>query len=203
MIKFVYFDVGGVVVKDFSKTNKWEDFMVSIGVDRQDFDRFDTYWESLEVSVMDDMQSIVPEINKEFGLKLSSDHDLLSEFTSRFEKNESIWPIISKIKEDYKIGLLTDQYPGMLDALYQRGVMPDIEFDVVIDSSIEKLRKPQKEIYELAEKRSNCSGYEILFIDNSESKLIVPRDMGWKVLLYDPSNIKDSNKMLLRKVSEK
>ena len=198
MIKFVYFDVGGVVIKDFSKTNKWEDFMVSIGVDKKDFDRFDEYWEDLEVSVIDDMKSIVPNINNEFGLKLSPEYDLLSEFTSRFEKNESIWPIISKIKKMHKIGLLTDQYPGMLEDIYKRGLMPDTEFDIVIDSSVEKIQKPQREIYELAEKRSGYSGSEILFIDNSQSKLIVPQTMGWNVLLYDPANIEKSNNGLLK-----
>lgn len=197
MIKFIYFDVGGVVIKDFSKTNKWEEFMASIGVRENDFERFDEFWEALRVSIIDDMKPLIPLINKEFKTQLSPKHDLLSEFTSRFEKNESIWPIISEAKENYKIGLLTDQYPDMLDDLYKRGLMPDIEFDVVIDSSVEKIQKPQKEIYMLAEKKSNYSGKQILFVDNSKSKLVVPEKMDWNVVLYDPSDTDKSNRELL------
>jgi hypothetical protein len=32
MIKFIYFDVGGVVIKDFSENNKWEDLKRELGI---------------------------------------------------------------------------------------------------------------------------------------------------------------------------
>lgn len=32
MIKFVYFDIGGVVVKDFSGNNKWNEMKKFMGV---------------------------------------------------------------------------------------------------------------------------------------------------------------------------
>ena len=98
MIKFVYFDVGGVVIKDFSKTNKWDDFMKGIGVKKSDYERFDKFWEELEVSGMDEMESIVPLINENFNLSLPLNYNLLLDFVRRFEKNESIWPVIDKAK---------------------------------------------------------------------------------------------------------
>lgn len=41
MIRFVYFDVGGVVIRDFSGTNRWEEFMKTIGVKTSDYEKFD------------------------------------------------------------------------------------------------------------------------------------------------------------------
>jgi|TARA_Y100000310_G_C20153683_1_gene565933 hypothetical protein len=32
MNRFIYFDVGGVVIRDFSGTNKWEELRRSIGI---------------------------------------------------------------------------------------------------------------------------------------------------------------------------
>lgn len=31
-IKFIYFDVGGVVILDYSKTNKWNEMLTDLGI---------------------------------------------------------------------------------------------------------------------------------------------------------------------------
>jgi hypothetical protein len=38
MTKFVYFDVGGVLIKDFSKTNKWEELKKAKNITDPGFD---------------------------------------------------------------------------------------------------------------------------------------------------------------------
>lgn len=154
--------------------------------------------EDLNVSVADNMNFIIPLINKEFNLSLPKDYDLLSEFTKRFERNEGIWPVIKKAKEKYKIGLLTDQYPEMLEDIYKKSLMPDVEFDVIVDSSKEKIKKPCFEIYKLAEEKSGFSGSEILFIDNSKKNLLEPQKLGWQTLFYDLLKIDDSNSEIIR-----
>ena len=35
MIKFIYFDVGGVLVRDFSKSNKWQELVNEIGISKK------------------------------------------------------------------------------------------------------------------------------------------------------------------------
>lgn len=197
-IKFIYFDVGGVVVKDFSKTLKWEDFMSALNVKENDYERFDEYWEGLNVSVRDDMSSIVPLINKEFGLDLPKNHDLLVEFVNRFEKNKSIWPAIIKAKNKYKIGLLTNMYPRMLSSLERNGLMPDIQWDVVIDSSIEHLQKPDKEFFDVAQMRAGFPPENIFFVENSKGHIEAAKKLGWKTFYYDSSEYEQSSYQLLK-----
>ena len=97
------------------------------------------------------------------------------------------------IKFIYFIGLLTNMYPKLLRAINKRGLMPDIKWDVIIDSSIEGLRKPQTEIFELARDKAGVNNDETLFVDNTERNVEAAKRMGWQTYLYDPSNVSKSN----------
>ena len=61
-IKFIYFDVGGVVIKDFSGTNKWEELKVELGIPQdksQEFeDIYDLYQD--EINTTREIDSLIP-----------------------------------------------------------------------------------------------------------------------------------------------
>ena len=73
----------------------------------------------------------------------------------------------------------------MLDLIEKRGLMPDVEWDVIIDSSVEKLLKPQKKIYEFAQKKAGVGASEIMFVENSKSHVEVAKELGWQTFYYD------------------
>ena len=198
MIKFVYFDVGGVVIRDFSGTNKWEELKTGMGVQSEQAETFNAIFDKYEpeVCIGRDVETIVPMLKEKLGLKLPENYSFIEDFVNRFEKNELIWPIIHKLKDKYKIGLLTNMYPNMLDAIYKAGLMPNVEWDVVIDSSIEKVRKPQTEIFQLAQDKSGFKGDEIFFIDNGSKHVDAAKNFGWQGFVYDPVNTEKSNKDL-------
>ncbi len=128
MISFVYFDVGGTVIKDFSGTDKLEH----------------------EPEISCGRYPIEP--------------SLVSEFVNRFEKNESIWPVINELKKHCRVGLLTNMYPGMLALIKQKGLLPRIDWEIIVDSSEVGFCKPNKEIYEIARQKTGVPAEEILFI---------------------------------------
>lgn len=198
MVKFVYFDVGGVVIKDFSGTNKWHELKRDIGIlpgQEKDFDEvFDTY--EPEVCVGRDVETLLPLLHERLGLHLPEDYSFLADFVNRFERNESIWPIIENTRSKYRIGLLTNMYPSMLDRIKQKGLLPEVAWDVIIDSSIEKVRKPQTEIFQLAQERAGFVGAEILFVENSTMHVEAAKAFGWQAMLYDPTDIAGSNRRL-------
>lgn len=198
MIKFVYFDVGGVVIKDFSGTNKWEELKTGMGIKPEQAEAFNEIFDKYEpeVCIGRDVETLVPMLKEKLGLELSDDYSFLHDFVDRFEKNESIWPIIEKLKGKYNLGLLTNMYPNMLDAIYKAGLMPNVAWNVVIDSSIEKVRKPQTEIFQLAQDKSGFRGEEILFIDNGAKHVDAAKKFGWQGFVYDPTNTEKSNKDL-------
>lgn len=198
MIKFVYFDVGGVVIRDFSGTNKWEELKTGMGIKPEQAEAFSEIFDKYEpeVCIGLDVETLVPILQDKLGLQLPKGYSILQDFVSRFEKNESIWPVIERLKGKYKIGLLTNMYPNMLDAIYKAGLMPNDTWDVIIDSSIEKVRKPQPAIFQIAQDKSEFKGEDILFIDNGAKHVDAAKQFGWQGFIYDPTNTEKSNKDL-------
>lgn len=201
MLKFIYFDVGGVVIKDFSGTNKWEELKVELGIPKdkdQEFEDIYDFYED-EINTIREIDSLIPIYKEKFGITLPDNYSFLVDgFVKRFEKNSDIWPIIEMAKSKYKIGLLTNMYPNMLSEIKKADLLPNIEFDQIIDSSVEKVQKPYKEIYELAEKRCGFKGNEILFIDNSQKHLDAAKQSGWQTFLYDSSSPENASEDLLK-----
>lgn len=198
--KFIYFDVGGVVIKDFSGTSKWEELKLELGIPSEKSQEFEDIYDLYqdEINTTREIDSLIPIYKEKFGITLPDNYSFLIDgFVKRFEKNLDIWPVIEFAKSKYKIGLLTNMYPNMLSEIKRAHLIPNIEFDQIIDSSIEKVQKPYKEIYELAEKRSDFKSNEILFIDNSQKHLDSAKQLGWQTFLYDPTDAKKSSEELM------
>jgi len=201
MIKFVYFDVGGVVELDFSGTNKWEELKKEIGVTPELRDEYDKLWSEIEKRLCVDLDADVffEQIKKHFHLNTPSDYSFLQNgFVNRFETNSSIWPVIQEICQKCPVGLLTNMYINMFPAIQKRGLLPPVVWRQIIDSSVVKLRKPDLAIYELAQKRARVPNSEILFVDNQLKNLTPAASLGWQTFLYDPANSKNSNQKLLK-----
>ena len=200
-VKFVYFDLGGVAILDFSGTNKWFELRKELGIGTEKEKQFREFWEKYETELSigkKDTEKLLVLMRKQFNIKVQDNYSLLVDgFISRFEANKSIWSVIDEIHKKCKIGLLTNAYPGMLNALDDKGILPNIEWDVVIDSSIVGLRKPDYKIYETAQKKTGLTGKEILFIDNSSENIEAAKDLnGWKTFLYNSSKTKESSHKL-------
>jgi FMN phosphatase YigB (HAD superfamily) len=202
MIRFVYFDVGGVVIRDFSGTSKWQEMKKDLGITSKQGKDFDQFFEKYEkeVCVGRDVETLVPMMEEKFGLKFSNGYSFLRDFVDRYERNEPIWPIVKKAKVEYKIGLLTNMYPGMLGSIKKRGLMPKVEWDAEIDSSLAGFKKPDERICRLAQKKAGVEGEEILFVENSKRHLKVPRKLGWQTFWYDSSKIEVSNLRLAKRL---
>jgi FMN phosphatase YigB (HAD superfamily) len=201
-IKFIYFDVGGVAILDFSKTNKWHEMTQTLGVDESNRKRFDDIFNEFEPEICVGKKSLdefVKVVKTELGMILPADYSMLKDFVDRFEANVSLHPILNKLSECYQLGLLTNMYPDMLDRIKERSILPQIEWNAVIDSSIEGVMKPQEEIYKLAEDKSGFKGGKILFVENSAMHVEAAKKRGWQTVLYDPSDISGSN-MRLKKL---
>jgi hypothetical protein len=70
MISFVYFDLGGVVIQDFSGTNKWEELRSAIGITSKNRAAFDAVWARHKdrLGIDYDVDSCIPEIENECGI---------------------------------------------------------------------------------------------------------------------------------------
>ena len=151
-----------------------------------------------KICVGEDINIFIQEARQKLGLSFQSNYDMTSDFVNRFEVNKPISKLIRKLKKDFMLGLLTNQSPGMLSMIIEKGLMPKVDWDVIIDSSLEKIRKPDPEIYLLAENKVKADPKSILFVDNKQSLLEPARKRGWQVFEYDPSNPEISTTRLQR-----
>lgn len=189
MISFIYFDVGGVALRDFSGNANWQRLKKELGVTAANNAAFEQLWArySPRLCLDRNVETLLPVLAKELSLTFPKDYSLLAGFVNRFEPNPIIWPVIKKVKQKIRVGLLTNMYPGMLAAINERDLLPDVAWDVVIDSSVEQLQKPDKKLFALAQKKAGVPAGEILFIDNSADHVRAAATCGWQTFLYDAS----------------
>lgn len=199
-ISFIYLDVGGVAIKDFSDTPKWDKMIseaLGIPLDlRNDFDQiFDEYEDDICQGKIE-VDAIQPYLRERFGALIPDHFSMLDYMLDHFEKNDDMWKVIKKIDSSIPIGLLTDQYLGMFKGICDRGLLPKQDFATVVDSSVVGYRKPMIEIYQIAQDRANVPANEILFIDNRQKNLDPANKLGWQTYLYDSSDYVQANKDL-------
>lgn len=100
--------------------------------------------------------------------------------------------VIKWAAERYKIGLLTNTAPEMVDAMRRSGQIPDLQYDAIIDSSEVGSIKPEAKMYEIAAKRAGCSPEEIMLIDDSRVNLMAAERLNWHVMWFDDAQPKAS-----------
>lgn len=201
-IKFIYFDVGGVLMLDYSKTNKWNEMISDLGIEANRREAFGKMFKDYTYDICTSRKSLddfLVEAKKQLGIKIPKGYKMLEDFVNRFEPNPSLAEIVTKLK-GYRLGLLTDQYKGMLDMVMERGLIPRVNWEVIIDSSMVGLKKPQVEIYQLAEELAEVKQENILFVENRTPQIKGAEKRRWQTLLYDPADVKASNKALKDKL---
>src|ERR1019366_7101929 len=181
-IRFVYFDINGCLVR-FSQpafTRLAEESGASADVIETAFWHYNDLVCRGELS-MDDF-------NKAFALDMHLESiNWIDYYLDAIEPIPIMDDITRWAKDHYYIGLLTNIMPGFVDALRQRKLLPDVDYDTIVDSSVVKAIKPEPEIYKIATEQAHCPANEILLIDDSRANLIAAEKHGWKVLWFDDS----------------
>jgi putative hydrolase of the HAD superfamily len=192
-IKAVIFDIGGVLqIGARQKLNSEK--MHSSGVHEHIAKKLgisiDQYFDAID-SVY--AKSIEGSVNKSFVLKVLScnlnypakklEKMYYKYYKKIFKKNEKFFSIAKQLKKQgYKIGILSDQWHLSKEVFARK---KDLKlFDDVILSCDVGMRKPQKEIYELALNNLNVSPEETIFIDNQIWNIIPANKLGIRTILY-------------------
>jgi len=90
----------------------------------------------------------------------------------------------------------------MFDKIIKRKLLPPVNWNVVIDSSVVGYQKPDRQIFEIAEQKANAKKSEILFVENSPEHISEASEFGWQTFLYDPVHAQDSSQKLLKIFSD-
>lgn len=200
-IKFIYFDAGQVLIDYMVGWNKVVGEIVrknnlsmqSIN-DEHNKSFYDIYSGKIEYN---DIFKKVLKINH-----IDMDMDLLWEISRNYEPISETHDLVDELRGVYKLGILSNASNNMIDYSVKHGAIPNIDWDVIADSSKLGVIKPEKEIFIQATKMSNTDSENILFIDDMKENIEAAKECGWNTIWFDFSKPKKSVKEIKKTLYE-
>lgn len=179
-VRFVYFDINGCLVRFYHRA-----FTRLAEVSGAPADVIETtFWHYNDEACRGDMT--LDEFNRAFAKKLGLEHiDWLEYYLDAVDPIIPMHEVVRWVSQNYHVGLLTNIMPGFVDALRQRGLIPDVHYDVIVDSSVVNAIKPEAKMYEIATAKAGCKPSEILLVDDARTNLMAAEKHGWHVLWFD------------------
>lgn len=179
-VTFVYFDVNDTLVRFFHKA--FTDIGELCG---QPPDMIETiYWRGHEA--ISKGKITMEEFNVQFARDLGLDSiDWRQYYLANVEAMPGVTDFTRWAAENYRIGLLSNNMPGLIEAMLQNGTLPGVRYDEIVDSSKVGLLKPDQKIFEKAQQMAGVEAKEILLIDNDRPNLIAADQAGWQVAWFD------------------
>ena len=186
-VKFIFCDVNGVMVRFYHHA------FVSLADETGcQLDKVESiFWHYNEPVNRGKMT--IDEFNKAMAIHLGvKSVDWRGHYMKAIQPIREMQELLKELSKSYKIGLLTNIMPKFLDEMFEKGILPKLDFACVIDSSLVGAVKPEDEMYKEAEKQSGCKGQGIFFIDDSRSNLTAAEELGWRVFWFDDYDIEES-----------
>jgi putative hydrolase of the HAD superfamily len=193
-VSFVYFDINGCLVRFFHRA-----FTRLAEVSGAPADIIETtFWHYNDDVCRGDMT--MAEFNAAFANALGVEKvDWEQYYLEAIEPIEEMHDVVRWAAESYRVGLLTNIMPRFVDIMMKQGILPNVRYDVIIDSSVVGAIKPEAKIYEIATQKAGVAPGEILLVDDARTNLMAAEKHGWHVLWFDDyrpvesiSRIKDS-----------
>ncbi len=179
-IEFVYFDVHGCVVRFFQGA-----FAAAAKGTGSSSDVIETiFWHYNDAVCRGEMS--LAELDRAFATQL---HQPRFDWTKYHLEAISAIPetadLLVWVSQYYRMGLLTNIMPGYIQIMRERGLLPKVPYDAIIDSSEVGAIKPEPRIYELAAEKVRVKPGAILLVDDSRANLMAAERLGWRVLWFD------------------
>jgi FMN phosphatase YigB (HAD superfamily) len=179
-VRFVYFDVNGCLVRFFHKA--FTKIASDTGADAETIET--AFWHYNDSVCRGEIS--VKEFNAKLAKKIGvAKLDWESYYLSSVEAIPEMQDLVKWAVNYYHVGLMSNIMPGFIDALKKRGLIPDVSYTAIIDSSEVGAVKPEAKVYEIAQAKSGVGPEEILLIDDSRSNLMAADQLGWHVLWFD------------------
>lgn len=190
-IKFVYFDVNGVLVRFFH--HAFSQLAQDTGASATSIES--TFWHYNDAVCRGEMS--VTEFNRALAKHIGKHEvDWLHYYMDAVTPITEIQDMLKQVSKSLKVGLLTNIMPGFIKAMTTSGLIPNIDYAAVIDSSTYGAIKPEAKLYEIAQQEAGVKPEEILLIDDSRTNLMSAERMGWKVLWFDDYTVDESVKRI-------
>lgn len=186
MIKAIIFDCFGVLTAD-----TWHEFTVSLPQDQAEEARsLNRAYDSGHIS----LQEFLKGVEDVTGRKPQLVEEMLDHETS---KNVALLKYIASLKENYKIGLLSNIGTNWIRESFLTKEEQALFNNIVLSYEV-GMTKPDPQIFELACRRLGVEPEETIMIDDIERNCMAASELGMKSVLYkDLSSLKPQLESLL------
>ncbi len=186
-VSFVYLDVNGTIVRFPHKA------FTEVGLAAsQPTDMVETFfWRHYDPINRGQitMEEFSAALGKDLGLE---EFDWNEYYFDNLEPIAGMKELIEWIAANYEIGIFTNSMPGSVEELRKRGLIPEVNYAAVVDSSNVGMVKPDPRIYEKAQELAAVEPNEILLIDDTRPNLVGADKAGWHGLWSDELNPEDT-----------
>lgn len=179
-ISFLYLDINGCLVQFFHSA--FTKLSAETGVSSEVVES--TFWHYNDAVCRGEMTlaDFNHELAKKFGLKSI---DWMHYYMDAVQPIKETHEVLIWASKHFRVGLLSNIMPGFIDVMIQNGLLPNIKYDAIVDSSEVGAIKPETDVYKIAEGEAQVPADEILFVDDSRTNLMAAEHMGWRVMWFD------------------
>ncbi len=180
-VSFVYFDINGCLVRFFHRAFTLLESQTGAPADMIET----TFWHYNDQVCRGEMD--LTTFNRKLAQALQSPHPIDWEacYMDSIEPIKVMQELVAWAADHYRVGLLTNIMPGFIDVMLEKHLLPNLQYDAIVDSSVVKAIKPESKIYDVATDKASCPANEILLVDDSRINLMAAEKQGWHVLWID------------------
>lgn len=102
-----------------------------------------------------------------------------------FKKIQLGHDLAKLLSKDFQLGLITNAYPGVIESVLSTSLMPQIKWSSIIQSCDYGLVKPEKELFEIAQKKVGYGQDQLVLIDDAKLNCDMAEAIGWKGILFN------------------
>ena len=179
-VRFIYFDINGCLVRFFHRA-----FSAIADDTGLSPDAIETaFWQYNDAVCTGKMS--VSEFNTEFAKDLGHPNLKWQDYyLQAVDPIAEMHDLVRWAAENYRVGLLSNIGTGFIDDMLKAGLLPDIAYDSIVDSSKVGVLKPDPKIYEIAESMAGVASHEILLVDDTRANLMPAQRSGWHVMWFN------------------
>jgi FMN phosphatase YigB (HAD superfamily) len=178
-IQFIYFDLNDCLIRP--RITAFSQLAQDSG---QPIDVVESvYWRYNDAVCRGEMS--LDELNTVWAERLGILVDWKKYYLAAAEIMPGITELLEWTAEHYYVGILSNTMPGFINSLQERGLIPPVRFDAVVDSSVVHALKPEPKMYETAATMASMPVDQLLLIDDSRPNLMAAEGLGWHTVWFD------------------
>lgn len=196
-IKFVYFDIGGVLMR-------WQGMMEAIAVKygRTSTEVEKVYFRYDDLACRGELttQNAWEMVCRDLQIVPSSTIDFMTFCLETFTPITPMHHLAKSVIQRYPLGLLTNIHKGGVELFIEKRLIPDLPYAATVKSCDVGHIKPEKAIYDIAQKQAGVDHRHIFFADDFVQNIEAARSLGWQAVQFrtdqPEQSVKEIKKML-------